>query len=133
MKNFINKLLNDGGGIPQQQEKSEEDVIIATCALLLEIADADGHFSAEEKGKIAEILQQQYGLSPAAAREITRAAESQKEQSMDLWHFTNEINQQYSAEEKQQVIEQIWRVIYIDGHLDKHEDYLVHKMGRLLN
>jgi uncharacterized tellurite resistance protein B-like protein len=27
----------------------------------------------------------------------------------------------------------VWRVIYADGKLDKHEDYLVKKIAHLLN
>ena len=36
-------------------------------------------------------------------------------------------------EEKQQIVEETWRVIYADGTLDGHEDFLVHKVSRLFN
>jgi hypothetical protein len=26
----------------------------------------------------------------------------------------------------------IWEIVYIDGKLDQYEDYLVHKLGKLL-
>jgi uncharacterized tellurite resistance protein B-like protein len=35
-------------------------------------------------------------------------------------------------EEKLQIIENVWRIAYADGRLDKHEDYLVHKLATLL-
>ena len=35
-------------------------------------------------------------------------------------------------EEKLQVIELVWEIAYADGLLDKHEDYLVHKLADLL-
>ena len=38
-----------------------------------------------------------------------------------------------SPAEKRQIIEEVWRVIYADGALDAHEDYLVHKLAKLLN
>jgi len=31
------------------------------------------------------------------------------------------------------IIEEVWRVIYADGTLEAHEDYLVHKLAKLLN
>ena len=37
--------------------------------------------------------------------------------SIDLWGFTNLINQHYSKPRKLQVIEMIWEVIYADGEL----------------
>jgi uncharacterized tellurite resistance protein B-like protein len=52
--------------------------------------------------------------------------------SNDLWRFASLINKNYSIEEKESIMEMIWRVAYADGHLDKHEDYLVHKMAKLL-
>ena len=35
--------------------------------------------------------------------------------------------------EEMEVIEEVWRVIFADGTLDGHEDYLVHKLAKLLN
>ena len=52
--------------------------------------------------------------------------------SIDLWQFTNLINQNYSTDEKLQIIETMWKIVYADGRLDKHEDYLVHKLSNLL-
>src|SRR5690606_16761152 len=31
------------------------------------------------------------------------------------------------------ILREVWRVIYADGTLDGHEDYLVHKLAKLLN
>ena len=66
------------------------------------------------------------------ATELIQATEEELKGSIDLWKFTNLINQNYSIEEKKQIIEMVWRVAYADGRLDKHEDYLVHKLAKLL-
>ena len=52
---------------------------------------------------------------------------------IDLWGFTNLINQHYDNEQKMKVIEMIWEVVYADGKLSAHEDYLVHKLYKMLN
>ena len=52
--------------------------------------------------------------------------------SIDLWQFTNLINQNYSLEEKIRIIEMVWKIAYADGKLDKHEDYFLHKLSNLL-
>ena len=46
--------------------------------------------------------------------------------------FARLINQNYNTAEKIQVIETIWAIAYSDARLDKHEDYLVHKLAGLL-
>jgi uncharacterized tellurite resistance protein B-like protein len=61
-----------------------------------------------------------------------KAADDELERSIDLWQFAKLINENYSTDEKIKVIETVWQVIYTDGVLDKHEDYLVHKLAKLL-
>jgi uncharacterized tellurite resistance protein B-like protein len=112
---------------------SAHDVNVATCALLLEIAQIDGEFSNEEKENIIEILKKEYQLSDDYIQEITKIAKQELKESHDLWKFTNLINNYYDQAEKIRIIEIIWKVVYSDGNLDKHEDYLVHKLSRLLN
>lgn len=111
---------------------SSHDVRIATCALLLEMAHIDGEFSDPEKDQIIQTLQEVHGLPEGAVAEILEAAEEELKGSIDLWQFTNLINQNYSLEEKIGIIEMVWKLAYADGTLDKHEDYLLHKMANLL-
>jgi uncharacterized tellurite resistance protein B-like protein len=66
------------------------------------------------------------------AAELLEASNENLQKSTDLWRFASLINQNYSIEEKIRVIEMIWRIAFADGNLDKHEDYLVHKLANLL-
>lgn len=108
------------------------DVRVATCALLLEMAHIDGEFTDSERARIVQTLKEVHGLSDEAAAELMKVTGEQLKGSIDLWQFTNLINQNYSLEERIQVIEMIWKLAYTDGILDKHEDYLLHKMANLL-
>ena len=108
-------------------------VSIATCALLLEMAHADDQFSKEEMANIITILQTQFDLAEKDAREMISLAEEERKESLDLWQFTNLINENYSKQEKQRVVEILWRVIYTDGKVDKHEEYLMRRLTFLLN
>jgi uncharacterized tellurite resistance protein B-like protein len=120
---------------PVQQDRPADPkkVSIATCALLLEMAHADDQFSKEEMTNIMTILQNQYDLPEQDAREMISLAEEERKESLDLWQFTNLINENYSKEEKQKVVEILWRVIYTDGKVDKHEEYLMRRLTFLLN
>jgi uncharacterized tellurite resistance protein B-like protein len=109
------------------------DMRIAACALFLEMANIDGEFSADERRNILTILGKDYQLSAEYATELAEAARQELEGSIDLWRFTNLINRNYSLTEKTQVIELMWEIAYADGKLDKHEDYLVHKLAKLLH
>ncbi len=123
----------DASKTTESLNEQSERVQIAVCALLLEIAEIDGQFSESEKKKILDILQNHYGLNPDYARELTHLAEKEKEESLDLWQFTNLINENFTEEEKFDLVRTLWQVVYTDGALDKYEDYLIHKLGNLLN
>jgi uncharacterized tellurite resistance protein B-like protein len=55
-----------------------------------------------------------------------------REQSLDLFQFAQVINAHFSREEKLNVMEGVWRVIYADGVLDKYEDALARQLATLL-
>jgi uncharacterized tellurite resistance protein B-like protein len=116
----------DQGAVP------EDELRIATCALFLEIANIDDEFSDEERASILSLIKSEYGLTEEQAVQLARRAMEELEGSIDLWKFTNLINEHYTDAEKLRVVELIWRVVYADGKLDEHEDYLIHKLGSLL-
>lgn len=119
---------------PQQlPEASAQRVEVATCVLVLEMAAADGEFSDAEQRHVIDTLQRRFSLSADQVDDLIQAAHEARSHSLDLWKFTNAINSACTPAEKIEILEEVWRVIYVDGELDAHEDYLVHKLGRLLN
>jgi uncharacterized tellurite resistance protein B-like protein len=108
------------------------DIRIATCALFLEMSYIDGEFTESEREYVVSVLKRDFGLSDEHATSLLEAARNELKESIDLWQFTNLINQNYSLEEKLQIIDTVWNIAYADGRLDEHEDYLVHKLAKLL-
>lgn len=112
---------------------NSDRISMATCALLLEIAHADSEFSDDEKDKIINILENKFNLSGSDAQSLIELAELERKESLDLWQFTNLINQNFTREEKIRVLEVLWSVVYADGKVDMHEEYLMRKLSFLLN
>lgn len=115
-----------------KKEDSAERIQVATCALLLEVANSDDEFSDIEEENIIQILKRDFGLSDEYAKELIQLSDRERKESIDLWQFTHLINEHYSPEEKIKIIEMVWKVIYADGKLDKYEDHLAHKLSNLL-
>lgn len=105
---------------------------IAACVLLLEAAHADDECSQAEMAHIIDTVQKKFGLSPEYAAELIEIAHQERKNSVDLWGFTNYLNQQLSKDEKLAILEDVWRIIFTDGHLEMHEDHLAHKLANLL-
>ena len=120
----------------EKTEPGEEDraqkIQVATCALLLEVANSDDEFSCVEKDNIIKIMKRDFQLSHEYAAELMELSERERKESIDLWQFTRRINENYSLEEKIKVIETVGRVIYVDGKLDTYEDHLAHTLSKLL-
>jgi uncharacterized tellurite resistance protein B-like protein len=131
VKKFFGKSSQDDSS--NQRIQTTHDIRIATCALLLEMSNIDGEFSELERENIISILKRDFDLSDEYAAALLEVSKEELKGSIDLWQFTNLINQNYSLEEKIWLIETVWDIVYTDGKLDKHEDYLVHKLAELLH
>ena len=85
-----------------------------------------------EMDLILSILKNKYGLAAEHADALITEAEKELKNSVDLWQFASLINQNYSNEEKIEIIETLWQVVYVDGKMDDHEHYLMNKLKNLL-
>jgi uncharacterized tellurite resistance protein B-like protein len=130
VKRFFNKAttkINEASS-----HHTAHDIRVATCALFVEMARIDEKFTEAEMNTIVSILKERYGLSPEHADALIAEAESQLEKSVDLWQFSNLIKENYSTEEKIEIIETLWRIVYVDGKMDQYEHYLMNKLQNLL-
>jgi uncharacterized tellurite resistance protein B-like protein len=130
VKQFFSKAAAEVSKSANQD--TDHDIRVATCALLVEIARIDEKFTDAEMEAILSILIEKYGLSPDHADALIAEAEKELEKSVDLWQFTKLINDNYSNEEKIEIIETLWRIVYVDGKMDQHEHYLMSKLQNLL-
>lgn len=130
---MFNRILSILHGDDESAEDSRfEKVQVATCALLMEVAHSDGHYESVEAKVVHELLANTFGLSASAVTELIDFSKEHRENSTDLFQFAREINAHFSREEKADVMEGIWRVIYADGTLDKFEDALARQLANLL-
>lgn len=116
----------------RKSRNPEHDIHVATCALFIELARIDDSFTAEEMETVLAILKEKYGLSSDHADALVAEAEKELEESVDLWQFARLINKNYSNEEKLDIIETLWRIVYVDGKMDPNEHYLMNKLTSLL-
>jgi len=127
------KKIFDGSKGEESAEDREFKLKVATSVILLEAATADSHFSQEEQDKIVEILKSRFQMDDESVKELIDESKQERKESTDLWHFTNLINDNLNNEEKYNLMEEVWEVIYSDGTLDKFENYIAHKLLNMLN
>lgn len=117
----------------ESREDRERKKHIAAGVLLLEAAHVDNECSEEELEHVVATLKDRFDLPADCIGDLLDLARTDRKQSVDLWQFTSYINRYFSPEEKRSVMEDVWRIILLDGKLDKHEDYYAHKLANLLH
>jgi uncharacterized tellurite resistance protein B-like protein len=130
LKKRLAKKLPAEADMPEQNNL--ERVRTATCVILLEVARSDDEFSSIEKTTVSAIMKKRFDLPEEAIEELLEIARRKREESVDIWQFTNMINQNYSKKERIRIVEEAWKIIYADDKLDMYEDHFVHKLAKLL-
>jgi len=133
MFNFIRQALaiNDSGSSLPRADK-EERTRVAASVILLEAAHADHECTDEELDHVIATLRSDFDLSQKHAEDLLELAHRERSQAVDLFEFTSHINNEFSKDEKKAVLEAVWRIIHIDGELEKHEDHFARKLTHLL-
>jgi len=133
MLSLLHKILAPIPGRAQAPAPStKEQTHLAACVLLLEAAHSDDECTDDELGHVVATLKNDFSLDQAHADELLELARAERENSIDLWQFTDQLNKQFNKEQKKAVMESVWRIIFADGQLDAHEDYFAHKLANLL-
>ena len=117
---------------PQADTTHDERLRLATAAVLLDIAYADGTFSPAEGGNVLDFLQRSFDLSADDARELVETAEEIRTHAIDHFATANFIRKNVSLDERIEIVKTMWRMAYADGGLTDYESYLVRKLADLL-
>ncbi|HEY2323297.1 MAG TPA: TerB family tellurite resistance protein [Thermoanaerobaculia bacterium] len=112
--------------------KTEDPLRLATAAVLLEIAHADGEFSPAEDGDVVGFLKSAFQLDEPAVRDLIHTADDIRQHTIDHFALTNYIRRNATLDERIEVVKTMWRVAYSDGRLTDYENYLVRKLADLL-
>jgi uncharacterized tellurite resistance protein B-like protein len=105
----------------------------AAAALLVEMTRADSEVTDAEREHVASALETVFRLSREEAAALLEAATEDAHAATSLYEFTSLLNQRFEHQQKVQLVEQLWRVAYADGELEKHEAHLVRKVADLLH
>lgn len=130
VKQFFGKNASDQSAPTEQA--TTHDTRVAVCALCIELARIDRKFTRQELNTMLSILKEKYQLSPEHAQALMDEADRELKESVDLWQFAQMINENYSIDEKTEIIEMLWQIVYVDGKMDEHEHYLMNKLSNLL-
>lgn len=129
IKDFFSQFVEPGIASSSAETPALQ---IATAALLLEMMRIDSELKDEERQAITRTLQAQLNLGGEQIDTLMALAEQEAREANDYYQFTSLINKHCDLAQKVQIIENLWHVAMIDGHLDAHELHLMRKLADLL-
>ncbi len=110
----------------------EQKIRIATAALFLDMAYADFEIDANEEKEIITALHSLFEIDKEEIIGLIREAKIERANKLDIYNFTEQVNQHFERRDRVQILEKLWLLIYADGRVDKYEDALIRKMTTLL-
>ena len=115
-----------------QPRERYDPLLLATAAVLLEIAYADGTFTPAEDGNVADFLTRSFSLQAEDAQSLLEAADEIRKKTVDHFALTHYIRKNTPLEQRIEIVKTMWRLVYSDGRLTDYEGYLVRKLADLL-
>ncbi|MGI9511143.1 MAG: TerB family tellurite resistance protein [Geminicoccaceae bacterium] len=116
----------------QGHRHSFEEKQLAAAALMVEAAKLDDDFDDEERARIESLLQSQFSLTQAEAKDLLSSGEQASGDSVEWQGFTRAIKDGFEPEERVALIEMLWEVAYADGELHDYEASLIRRITGLL-
>ena len=114
------------------KEDLEHRLQLASAVLLLDVAQADRDYSAQEKEKIQQAIANKFSLSNDEIQQLMGLADDKSLHATDYHQFTSLLNKEFTNQQKVRLIELMWQVAYADGELDPYEDHFIRKISELL-
>jgi uncharacterized tellurite resistance protein B-like protein len=119
--------------VPLTEEARERALRLATGALLVEVARADGQVTLEEREGMRAALEGGLSLTPQEADDLVREAEGRSGSAVSLYELTHELDRALSEDVKIHIVELLWRVAFADARKDAHEEHRVRQIAGLLH
>jgi len=120
----------DDDAAPEQSHTDE--LHLAAAVLMVEAINLDGEVVEEEIAAVKRLLAGRFSLSETESQDLFAMAQDQHEWSVSLHRYTKTIKDRFSEEERVELIELLWEVVYSDGTLHAHESNLLRRIAGLI-
>lgn len=139
MLEYLKKIFSDNSPsvnkseVGSNSDRKSKKIEIAACALFIEMAKADGEFTEDERKFIITEMKSTFNLDDEYVNNLMLHAEQKIKESVSLYEFTGIINTTFTNEEKINLIENLWKLIYKDEKLNQYEDHLIKRIAATIN
>lgn len=116
-----------------KEQESNFEIELTACVLAYELARSDGNISGNE---LSILMNEIEAISIKVGKEkdeIFKIIEMYSQDSVSFYEFIQDINNDYSKNEKLDLIYLMWKVAFADNKLDVDEERLIRRLADLIN
>ena len=117
----------------QEGAQASFEIELTAAVLAYEIARIDGIVSNEELDVLMEEIKKISKKVHKEEYEIIKIIEIYSNDSVSFFEFVEDINKNYSKEEKLSLLAFMWKIAYADGKLEVDEEKLIRRLADLIN
>lgn len=131
LKNLIEQITTDN--LQAANSTANQPVLEkVTAALMIQLARVDHSIADTEMTIIRSYTEQAFNLGKQELDKLIDEAISHADEATSLYEFTSLIHEQLSPGQKYEIILNLWRIAYADGHLDKYEEHFIRRAAELI-
>ena len=109
------------------------EIELTASVLAYELARSDGKITKDELSVLMGEIENIANKVGKSKEEIFEIIEIYSKDSVSFYEFVEDINKNYSKEEKLNLIRFMWKMAYADNKLDVDEERLIRRMADLIN
>jgi uncharacterized tellurite resistance protein B-like protein len=113
-------------------KKPSFEIELTAAVLAYEIARSDGDVGNEELKLLMEEIKIISNKVGKDENEIFKIIEIYSNDSVSFYEFVEDINSNYSKEEKHSLLKFMWDIAFADGKLDVNEERLIRRLADLI-
>ena len=115
------------------KDKHNFEIDLIACVLAYEVARADGDISEDELSSLLKEIEKITANTSKDSNEIFDLIKNYSENSVSFHEFISDINNDFTKEDKLELIQYLWDVAYADNVLDVNEERLIRRIANLIN
>tara|TARA_B100001113_G_scaffold340401_1_gene324558 strand:+ start:940 stop:1371 length:432 start_codon:yes stop_codon:yes gene_type:complete len=115
-----------------KKEDPNFEIELTASVLAYELARSDGKITEDELSVLMSEIKKIAKKVGKGEKEIFKIIEVYSRDSVSFYEFVEDINNNYSKEEKLDLLHFMWKMAYADSKLDVDEEKLIRRMADLI-
>ena len=133
MFEFIKKIFTNPGPDIQDPKVTFFDLELTAVVIAYEIARSDGEITEDEMEILNNEIRKIAKKTSKKELDIFELIEVHSKNSVSFHEYIEDINKNYTKEDKLYLIEYLWKTAYADKILEVDEERLIRRVSNLIN